>query len=265
MTDHALGGASAEHIEHAVMTRRRNSDQVDVELDGGVHDRIHDVARPQNDRRKGVRICRPDVQRRGLVADVQDMYGGFRPAHQRAEPVNVDQCSPGPRRKIHRDEHASELDISVHLADETSCPWGDDSVGTAERRKTDSATDPLSQCSMPSRPWVASTTRSLSCSLRKSMIARVGSCRARRILSTSIPSLSATTDGGSSSFDSPHCARRRRACGNANASWASYCDTCTRCNLLLVANAIRKAWANAATLRSEKSVGCTMERMEGFI
>src|SRR6187455_1076630 len=28
---------------------------------------------------------------------------------------------------------------------------------------------------------------------------------------------------------------------------------------------MRKAWANAAALRSEKSVGCTMERMEEFI
>jgi hypothetical protein len=28
---------------------------------------------------------------------------------------------------------------------------------------------------------------------------------------------------------------------------------------------MRRAWANAAALRSEKSVGCTMERMEEFI
>src|SRR5262249_10291059 len=55
--------------------------------------------------------------------------------------------------------------------------------------------------------------------------------------------------------------RRGCAWGNARASAASYWDTCRRCNLLLAAKAIRNAWANAAALKSEKSVGCTMERM----
>src|SRR5215510_8102730 len=34
-----------------------------------------------------------------------------------------------------------------------------------------------------------------------------------------------------------------------------------RCSLLFAAKAIRSACANAAALRSEKSVGCTIERM----
>src|SRR6476660_10314765 len=74
------------------------------------------------------------------------MYGGFRPAHQRAEPVNVDQCSPGPRRKIHRDEHASELDISVYLTDETSCPRCNEqrrNRGTAEYRLRHRPLEPM--------------------------------------------------------------------------------------------------------------------------
>src|ERR1700745_1692451 len=135
------------------------------------------------------------------------------------------------------------------------------SVGIAERRNTASATDPCSQCATPSRPWVASTTRSLSCSLRKSTMACDGSCNLMRMFSTSIPSLLAIVHGGSSSWESPHCASRRCACGNAKASLASYWDTCRRCNLLRAAKAMRNAWANAAALRSEKSVGCTMERM----
>src|SRR5262245_14984114 len=135
------------------------------------------------------------------------------------------------------------------------------SVGMAERRNTPSATDPCSQCETPSRPWVAITTRSLPCSLRKSTMAWVGSCNLMRMFSTSIPSLLAIVHGGSSSSESPHCASKRCACGNARASAASYCDTCRRCNLLLAAKAIRNAWANAAALKSEKSVGCTMERM----
>src|SRR5262249_24643870 len=80
-------------------------------------------------------------------------------------------------------------------------------------------------------------------------------------LSTSIPSLLAIVHGGSSAWESPHCASRRCACGNAKASLASYWDTCRRCNLLRAAKAMRNAWAKAAALRSEKSVGWTMERM----
>ena len=38
-------------------------------------------------------------------------------------------------------------------------------------------------------------------------------------------SLDATTQGGSAACVSPHCTSRRRACGNANRSSVSYCET----------------------------------------
>src|SRR5215813_13233703 len=134
------------------------------------------------------------------------------------------------------------------------------SVGMAERRNTPSATDPCSQCETPSRPWVAITTRSLPCSLRKSTMAWVGSCNLMRMFSTSIPSLLAIVHGGSSSSESPHCASKRCACGNARASAASYCDTCRRCNLLLAAKAIRNARSEEHTseLQSRPHLVCRL-------
>ena len=44
MPDDALGGAAAQGIENAVMPRRRHADQVGVEFDGRVDDRLHDAA-----------------------------------------------------------------------------------------------------------------------------------------------------------------------------------------------------------------------------
>src|SRR5271166_2688957 len=136
------------------------------------------------------------------------------------------------------------------------------SVGIAECRETISDTEPLSQCSRPSPPRVASTVTSHGRSCRKLRMPRVGSCHLMTVVSTSIPSLPATFHGRSSSCASPHCTSQRRTCGNANAPPASCGSTCRRCNLLLAARAMRSAWPNARPLRSEKSVGCTMERME---
>src|SRR6516225_7508487 len=254
MADHALGRAAAQRIKDAVVPRRRHGDGVDIEFDGGVYDRFHDVAGSKDHRQQGAR--RRNTQPRRRLADVKEVHGDVRAGQKATKALNSCDCATRRWREIDRNQYALELYVAADLIDETARARSNE-----ERRNTPSATEPCSQCATPSRPWVASTTRSLPCSLRKSTMACVGSCNLMRMLSTSIPSLLAIVHGGSSSWESPHCASRRCACGNAKASLASYWDTCRRCNLLRAAKAMRNAWAKAAALRSEKSVGCTMERM----
>ena len=44
--DHPLGGAAAQSVEHTMMPGGGHADEIDVEFDGRIDDRVHDVARP---------------------------------------------------------------------------------------------------------------------------------------------------------------------------------------------------------------------------
>src|SRR5262249_11022118 len=212
----AVGGAAARRGGNAGMPRRRHADEVDVEFDGGVHNRFHDVAGSKDDPREGSR--RHGTERRRRLADVKEIDRDIRAGQKSSEALNGFEGAAGWGGESDRNQQPRELDVATDLIDEAARTRRDEQRRDGERRNTASATDPCSQCATPSRPWVASTTRSLPCSLRKSTMAWVGSCNLMLMLSTSIPSLLAIIHGGSSSSESPPCASRRPACRNATAS-----------------------------------------------
>ena len=54
MANHELGRAAAQRIKDAVVPRRRHGDGVNIEFDGGVYDRFHDVAGSKDDRQQAL-------------------------------------------------------------------------------------------------------------------------------------------------------------------------------------------------------------------
>src|SRR5262249_45826668 len=118
MADHALGGAAAQRIENAGMSRRRHADEVDVELGGGGPDRLHDVAGSKDDRRQGAR--RRGAQRRRGLTDVKEIDRDIRAGQKSAEALNRIDGAVRRRREIDRNQHALELDVAVDLIDETA-------------------------------------------------------------------------------------------------------------------------------------------------
>ena len=59
-----------------------HADEIDVEFDGRIDDRVHDVARPQNNRRQRRAIKRFGREWRNRIADVQKMHSGVFTADQ---------------------------------------------------------------------------------------------------------------------------------------------------------------------------------------
>src|SRR5262245_21143489 len=78
------------------MSRRRHADEVDVKFDGGVHNRLHDVAGSQDDRRQRAR--RRGTQRRRPLADVKEIHGDVRAGHKSTELPNGFDYAARPRR-----------------------------------------------------------------------------------------------------------------------------------------------------------------------
>ncbi len=48
MTNHALGGAAAQRIQGIAMAGGGHADEIDLEFDGSVHDRLRDMAVSKN-------------------------------------------------------------------------------------------------------------------------------------------------------------------------------------------------------------------------
>jgi len=85
VADDALGGAAAQRIKHAVVPRRRHGDQVGIEFDGRVHDRLHDVT-GANDH--GWQAGRIRADRRRRIPDVKEIDGQARAGQKAAEALN---------------------------------------------------------------------------------------------------------------------------------------------------------------------------------
>ena len=120
MADHALGRAAAQRIEDAVVSRRRHGNGVDIEFDGGVHDRLHDVAGAKDDRQQGAR--RRNTQPRRRLADVKEVHGDVRAGQKAAKALNSCDCVARRWREIDRNQHALELHVAADLIDETARP-----------------------------------------------------------------------------------------------------------------------------------------------
>src|SRR6516164_7899904 len=55
VADDALGRAAAQHVQRIAMTRGGHADEIDLELDGRINDRLHDIAVSKDHRRPRAR------------------------------------------------------------------------------------------------------------------------------------------------------------------------------------------------------------------
>ena len=126
VADDALGGAAAQGIENAMMPRRRHADQVGVEFDCRVDDRLHDGTRANDHPRQAGRI-RDDRRRR--IPDMKEIDREARAGQEPAEAQNSFDRSARGRGKIDRNQGAAELNIATDRIDEAAGAWRGSSSG----------------------------------------------------------------------------------------------------------------------------------------
>ena len=193
--------------------------------------------------------------------DMKEVHDDVRTGQKPADTANrldrVARC----RRKINRHQCTPELNIAADLADKTARPWCNEQC--RDRR----AAGYGFRHGSPQPMLKAITAVGREHDKVARMLAQESDNALRRFLpfDVTIVNLDAKLVRNHPwrviFFRQPPLREQASRSGNANASPVSCSETCRRCNLLLVAKAMRNACAKATPLKSEKSVGCRIERM----
>src|SRR5262249_3922187 len=123
VADDALGGAAAQCVENAVMPRRRHADQIAVEFDGRLHDRLYDRTGANDHRWQAGRVR--DNRRRRL-SDVKEIDGEARAGQEPTEAQNSFDRSACGRGEIDRNQGAAQLNMATDRIDKAAGAWRDE-------------------------------------------------------------------------------------------------------------------------------------------
>src|SRR5271166_749420 len=118
--DDALSRAAAEYIQDVAMACGGHANEIDLELDGHVDDRVHDVARPQHHLWRASCACSPRRYRWSRSPDMNEVQHDLRPRKQPAQESSSLDGLVRTRREIDRNQCAPELDLAGNLTDEAA-------------------------------------------------------------------------------------------------------------------------------------------------
>ena len=144
MAQDALGGRAAQYIEDAVVSRRRHSNKISIDLGSGLQDRFDRVSPPNLHvhRHYGLRCALQDWRMR---PNMKKMDGEIVAGERMHEFANrVDRC----RRRgcvVNGNEHAAQPQLATQLIDKASGTWRNEQGrlrGTARHDLGDRAMEP---------------------------------------------------------------------------------------------------------------------------